>query len=177
MNRRLLVMSLAAGVLSAAGGPRAAAAAEGTVALIPAPVLRGAAGNGKVVTDAIRASLENQGFRVLPESQVKGALRGVDMRKPIPVRDLAALRARLGAGYVVYPRVMSVGSPLNDGQTFQATVLVNVLGKTGSSFLHTRQIGQEFRQGNTKPETAVIPRGQADVLAGKLLDGFYSRAK
>jgi len=158
-----------------AAGP--AQAASGKVALIPAQVTRGAAGSGPVVTEALRESLTQQGFEVLSAGTVTSALRSrrLNLAKPLTAAHLSTLRQATGADYVVYPRVLSVGQGINADQ-YQANILVNVGGKSASSFVHTRQVGQVFAPKVRNAARAVINREEADEAAGKLLEGFYTKA-
>lgn len=151
-------------------------AASGKVALLPAAVMKGAPGNGPVVTEALRASLQKEGFQVLSAQEVESASRGWSGSKSrfVTAPQLAELREKTGVDYVVYPRVLSVGNGVNS-QEFQATILVNVGGKSKSGFAHTRQVGQIFKSQAKKPELAVIGRGEADQAAEKLLEQFYAK--
>jgi len=153
-----------------------AQAASGKIAVLPAPVLKGAAGNGPVVTEALRASLKREGFEVLSASQVQQAMRGWSGANAqiVTAPQLAELRAKAGVDYVVYPRVLSVGNGVNS-EEYQATILVNVGGKSKSGFAHTRQVGQIFRSSVKKPEVAVIGRGEADTAVSKLMEQFYAK--
>jgi hypothetical protein len=170
-----LFVALAAAIIAASTAP--AHAAKGTVAVFPAVVINGAAGNGAVVSEALRASLKSKGFTVLDNGTVNSAVRkaGLDTKKQQNIQSLAEFRKAAGADYVVYPRVMSVGQGVNI-QGFQANVLVNVLGSWSKGFAHTRQVGQVFK-GSGKPEQAVIGRSDANTAVGKLMQGFYAKVK
>jgi hypothetical protein len=171
--KRLWVVAIAA-VLSAAHQP--ALAAGPRVAVLAAEVQRGAPANAQIMADALDRNLVKKGFDVLPAAKVAAAVRarGIDLRKPQPIKELAALRARLGVDYLVYSRVLSVGVGYAS-QEFQANVLVNVVGRAKGSFLHTRQVGQMFMPGDATVESAAIGPAEADQAAAKLLDGFYRR--
>jgi hypothetical protein len=151
-------------------------AGSGKVAVLPAVVVKGAAANGPVVTDAVRASLKREGFNVTGARDVSRAISGVDFSRIQPVGSLAALREKLGADYLVYTRVLSVGKGVNADEA-QANILVNVVGKSTKGFAHTRQVGQVFRTPTPTPEKAVIGRSEADTAAGKLLEQFYAKQK
>lgn len=143
------------------------------VALLPATVVKGAAGNSAVVTDALRMSLEKRGFRVMTGGQVT---KGVDTSRILTIKNLGEIRRSTGADFVVYPRVLSVGVGVNS-QEYQATILVNVAGKSDASPMHTRQVAQVFKPRVPEEGKAVLNRGDADEAAGKLLDGFYQKVK
>lgn len=151
--------------------------AQGTVALLPAPVVKGAPANGRVVTEALRSALEARGFRLVAPGRVNSALGAYksNPKLPIPIGTLAKIRQATGADYVVYPRVLSVGTGLAS-QELQATVIVNVVGKSSASFFHTRQVAQTF-EGRAAPDTAVIDRTSAEAAASKLLEGFFAKAR
>lgn len=153
-------------------------AASGKIALLPAVVVKGSAGNGPVVTDALRASLQRQGFEVLSPQQVERATRGWSGARArlVTAPQLAELREKAGVDYVVYPRVLSVGQGVNT-QEYQANILVNVGGKSKSGFAHTRQIGQVFKSTVKQPDQAVIGRPEADTAAQKLLEQFYAKTR
>lgn len=173
---RKLMTVLAAALATLTLAP--AYAASGKVALLPAAVMKGAAANGPVVTDALRASLQKEGYEVLPAQQVESAMRGWSGAKSrfVTAPQLAELREKTGVDYVVYPRVLSVGNGVNS-QEFQATILVNVGGKSKTGFAHTRQVGQIFKSSAKKPELAVIGRTEADTAAGKLMEQFYAKSR
>lgn len=172
--KRLWIVAAAAVLSAAAHQPSPAAGPR--VAVLAAEVQRGAPANAQHVADALERSLVKKGFEAAPPAKVAGAVRarGIDLRKPQPIKELAALRARLGVDYLVYSRVLSVGVGYAS-QELQANVLVNVVGRAKSSFLHTRQVGQVFAPGEATVESAVIGPAEADQAAAKLLDGFYRR--
>lgn len=171
MTRRWVL----AGLLTLAALPAHAAP---TVALMPAPVIKGAAANGKIVTQALQNALNAKGFTNVPAGKVNAAIGAahVDMKMPIAVATLAKIRTATGADYLIYPRVLSVGTGLASGH-FQATVIVNVVGKSSSSFFFTRQVAQEFPSTETDRGRAVIDPTSADAGASKLLEGFFAKAK
>lgn len=154
------------------------AQAAGTVALLPAPVVKGAPANGRVATQALQAALVQEGFRLVPASRVESTLRSqrVNPRSIIPIGTLSRIRAATGADYVIYPRVLSVGVGVNSNQ-YQATILVNVVGKNGRSFLHTRQVGQPFVSDTGDAARAVLSAEDAGEAADKLLEGFFAKAR
>jgi hypothetical protein len=151
-------------------------AASSKIALLPAVVVKGAAGNSTPVTEALRSSLKKQGFDVLSASQVEQAMRGWSgaSSQIVTAAQLADFRARSGADYVVYPRVLSVGMGVNSDE-YQANILVNVGGKSKTGFAHTRQVGQIFKSSVKKPEQAVIGRAEADTAVDKLMEQFYAK--
>ena len=154
-------------------------AAKNSVALIPAPVSTGAADNSPVVTEALRTTLERHGFMVVNERVVTDAIRAAqfDLKRPLTVKDLAQIRQATGVEYVVYPRVMSVGQGVNS-KAFQATILVNVGGKSTEGFVATRQVGRTFRtKADTKPDTAVIDKRTAEDASEALLETFFDKVK
>jgi len=160
--------------------PLAPARAAGRkLALLPAAVANGASENGQIVTEALRASLQKQGFELLPAAEVEEGVdaRKLELNRTVPVPELAKLRESLGADYLIHPRVLAVGTPLN-AKTQQATVLLNAIGPSSTtSFLHTRQIGQTFLSGSAPEQSPVIDRRSADTLAGRLLEGFLRRVR
>lgn len=180
MNRRKFLMAagaaLGAGAITGAALP--ALAAKGTVALLPASVTTGNPRNGVVFTDALRASLEKQGFTVLPAANVQSTLhtQGLEGQKILSTAQVAKVRDALSADFVVYPRVLGVGLAVGDPAQLQATVLVNVQGKEKLPYIHTKQVGQTFGGNGASRQNAVIPRGDADTAVGKLLEGFYDKA-
>jgi len=151
-------------------------AASSKIALLPAVVVKGAAGNSRPVTEALRASLKKQGFDVLSATQVEQAMQGWSgtSSQIVTAGQLADFRAKTGADYVVYPRVLSVGTGVNSDE-YQANILVNVGGKSKTGFAHTRQVGQVFKSRVKKPEEAVIGRSEADTAVGKLMEQFYAK--
>lgn len=167
---------IAAGVALFAVGMLPAWAAKGSVAVVPANVSRGAADNGPAVTAAIRTSLERHGYRVVAESRVESAIKGqgLDLTKPQSTQAIGGVRSATGADFVVYPRVLSVGQGVNT-QSYQANILVNVVGKSNQGPVHTRQVGQVFRTTVKEPDQAVIGKTDAEQAAEKLLEGFYSK--
>ena len=170
-------MAVAAASLALAATP--ALAAKNTVALISAPVSTGASDNGPVVTDALRVTLERHGFKVVNERVVADAIKTAqfDLKRPLTVKDLVQIRQATGVEYVVYPRVMSVGQGVNS-HAFQATILVNVGGKSTEGFVATRQVGRTFRtKADVRPETAVIDKRTAEDAAEALLETFFSKVK
>jgi hypothetical protein len=174
---RLLWMAVVTAACCVAAGP--ARAADKTIALLPAHVLRGNPENRARVTNALRQELEQHGFRVLRGDAVERALRQhrADLRRPIAIATLAELRTATGADYLVYPRVLSVGVGVNS-EEYQANVIVNVVGPASAKqFLHTRQIGQVFRSRVRRSEDAVIGAEAAGEQARKLLEGFLSKAE
>jgi hypothetical protein len=151
-------------------------AGRGKVAVLPAVVVKGSAANGPVVTEAIRTSLRKEGFDLTGAGEVSAGLDGINYSKIVPVATLSGLRAKLGADYLVYTRVLSVGKGVNSDEA-QANVLVNVVGKSTKSFAHTRQVGQTFALKGTELDRALIPRAEASEAAGKLLEQFYVKQK
>jgi hypothetical protein len=152
-------------------------AGKGTVALVPAHVFKGDAGNGPVVTQALRDSLERQGFTVLPAERVEQALRGqkLDTSRILTDFQLGGVRRATGADWVVYSRVLSVGMGINAKGERQANILVNVLGKQSRTFVHTKQVGHVFAVGDG--EAPVIDRDSAGEAASKLMEAFYAKQK
>src|SRR5262249_39934530 len=141
------------------------------VALLPARVSSGDQENGPVVSDALRDRLKEAGLEVLPESEVRRALRLLnrDLARPLSVEGLSELRQELRVPYLVYPRVLSVGRGVNSAEP-QATILLNVVGKPANVFIHTRQVGQMFQESQNGP--LIINQRAAADAADKLLDGF-----
>jgi hypothetical protein len=170
-----LLTAAAAALLTLALIP--ARAAKGTVALVPAHVFKGTEENGKIVTDALRASLEGQGFTVMPADKVDMAIQDqkIDITRLVPIQNLAKLKKATGADWLVYPRVLSVGVGVNAKGEHQANILVNVVGTNPKSFAHTRQVGQTF-QAEPGP-MPVIPKAAAEEAAGQLLADFYAKTK
>lgn len=151
-------------------------AGSGKIAILPAVVVKGAAGNSAVVTEALRASLKREGFEVVSASQVERATRGWSGANAqiVTAGQLAELRGKAGVDYVVYPRVLSVGMGVNSDE-YQANILVNVGGKSKSGFAHTRQVGQVFKSAVKQPDRAVIGRSEADTAVSKLMEQFYAK--
>lgn len=178
MNRRVFVRSAAFLLGSAAAGSVLPALADkGRLVLIPATVASGNPGNGAVVTGAIHRSLERAGFTIVPAASVRDVLHAQRLEDQQILSDAQVARVRdaLGADFVVYPRVLSVGLAVGKARQLQANVLVNVQGKKGVSYIHTRQVGQVFDAvGEPRPD-AVIDPGAADTAAAKLLEGFYAK--
>lgn len=170
-------MAASVALLALAVAP--AHAAKEKIALVPAHVFKGNPENGKIVTDAVRRSLEKAGYEVLPAGKVDAALSAgnVDLGRAQNLKTLGPVRTSTGADYVVYPRVLSVGVGLNGEGVHQANILVNVIGKSATSFVHTRQVGQEFKSGGRGADASVISPAEADVAAGKLLELFYAKKK
>src|SRR4051794_5053821 len=106
--KRLLTAAAAALLMLALVPARAA---KGTVALVPAHVFKGTEENGKIVTEALRASLEGQGFTVMPADKVDTTIQEqkIDITHLVPIQTLAALKKATGADWLIYPRVLSVG--------------------------------------------------------------------
>ncbi|MCC2669565.1 MAG: hypothetical protein K0Q72_2036 [Armatimonadetes bacterium] len=165
----LAVLGTALSVLPAFAG-------SGKIAVLPAVVVKGASANGPVVTEAVRASLKKEGFTLTSADQVKSATSGMDFTKIQTVGNLAALRGKLGADYLVYTRVLSVGKGVNTDEG-QANILVNVIGKSTTGFAHTRQIGQTFALKGVELDRALLPRSGADEAADKLLEQFYAKQR
>jgi hypothetical protein len=174
MTRRIFIAALV-GLSAVALLP--ARAAGKRVALLPARTWNAEPENGRILTDALRASLEQHGFEVVAAREVDSAVRAgkMDLAKIQTVGALSALRSRMGVDYVIYPRVLSAGKGVNAKGEQQANILVNVTGESGKSFVWTRQVGQVIRAGSGSP--AVIAHEDADEAAGKLLDGFYAKVK
>lgn len=165
-------------VLLLAAGLSPTRAAGKKVALLPAPVVKGAADNGPAVTDALRASLERHGFTLVAADRVADELKAerIDPATPQTVGTLSKLRSALGADYLVYPRVLSVGRPFNS-EAVQANILVNVVGSSSSSFFHTRQVGKTFAPNGAASDEAVIDRASAERAASQLMSAFYRKAR
>lgn len=143
-----------------------------SAAVIPAPVLKGDPGNGPLLTDALRRTLAEAGCRVTPQGETARVVRllAIDLRRPLSVQALAAVRAELGVDYVLYPRVLAVGRGPNSGE-YQATLLLNVLARrTPGVFAHTRQIGQALP---APPEGGepLLSEAAAREAARRLLSG------
>lgn len=170
IDRRLL---LAAAAVLLPVLPSGAQGTRPTVAVIPAVVVKGAAGNSGPVTRAVEEHLLEKGFQVLDQARVQSALRKARVRldQPQTTRTLGAVREAAGVDYVVYVRVLSVGIGVNT-TGLQANILVNVQGKSPSSFVHTRQVGQVFAGEPAEAERAVIPAEAAARAAKALLAGF-----
>lgn len=153
-----------------------AARQSARVALLPAHTYNGDPENSEVVTDALRDRLEDAGMDVIPEREVRRALRreNLSLSRPISVQALSEVRRELGVAYLVYPRVLSVGWGVNSEDP-QATILVNVVGRPSNAFVHTRQVGQMFQQDGKGPQL-INPRAAAEV-AGKLLAGFLRQRR
>jgi hypothetical protein len=168
----VLLAALAVGVL------RPAVAAKGPVALLPASVTKGAPENGRVFTDALRASLEKQGYTVIPEARVTQAMKnlGLDGSRIIPAASLGKLRDNLEASHVVYPRVLGIGKGTVSGQQ-QATLLVNVMGKASAVFVHTKQVAQVFEPDGAPDDPPVMHRPDAEAAVEKLMQAFYEKNK
>ncbi|MGV3720142.1 MAG: hypothetical protein ACO1SX_04455 [Actinomycetota bacterium] len=151
-------------------------AAKGTVAVLPATVVNGAAGNGPAVTQAIRESLRSKGYTVLDRQTVDRAISraNVDTSRIQTLATLTKVRKRAGADYVVYPRVLSVGQGVNT-QQYQANIIVNVMGSWAKGFAHTRQVGQVFKADVPRPDRAVIGKPAAETAVSKLMQGFYAK--
>jgi hypothetical protein len=173
LTRRFLIPTLA---LLCGAGALHAQGAKTRVAVMPTSVLRGLPDNGTALTTALRESLEKHGFDVVPADAVDAAIRdaSMDLTKSQTIGVLAKLRGNLKAVYLVYPRVLTVGVGAEPGD-LQANFLVNVVGKSNGSYLHTRQIGQIFRL--PAEAQVIIPAPEAAEAAGRLLDGFYEKAK
>jgi hypothetical protein len=153
-------------------------AASGRVAVIPAYVTKGAPGNGRMIDNALRASLEKEGFTVTATRQVESELRARRLApaRRLTVMDLARLRDALHVDYVVYPRVLSAGLGVNGAQP-QANVLVNVAGKSRSSFVHTRQVGQKMELPADAGTSAVMSRDESDDAVDKLMGPWYAKVR
>lgn len=157
-------------------GAYPAAAASGTIAVLPPYVSTNAAGNAAPVREALRETLERHGLQVLPDDQVAAEMKhlGIESSRPPSVAALSKLRNSLGVDYVLFPRVLAVGRGAASG-VVQATILVNVAAASPASFFHTRQFAQKF----TAPAvgTPIIPRAAAESAAAELLKGFFDKAK
>jgi hypothetical protein len=153
-------------------------AAGEKVAVLPAAVINGAAGNGPVVTEALRSSLRGKGFKIIDAAVVDRAIAstGMDLSRPQTLSSLSAFRKKVGADYVVYPRVLSVGQGVNTME-YQANILVNVMGPWAKGFAHTRQVGQVFKAEASRADRAVIGRSDAENAVSKLMQGFYAKVK
>lgn len=176
MQRRIL---LAGAALLAWTAP-AARAHRDTVALLPARVFQGDKLSGPVVMDALHDNLERHGFTVLSRSQVENALRSlhVDLSYPQSIMTMRRLRDATGADYVVYPRVLGVGMGIRAANP-QATIMVNVLGRSNGGYIHSWQVGQEFKpqENPTDPGAVVIDPETAGKAAARLMSGFYARIR
>lgn len=182
MNRRACLTALAALFGCAAG---AAKAASGSVLVIPIATNRkGAPENAKLLTAAVRESLEKHGFSPISATESNRLIRDeqIDASLPIPLPTLVRLQERAHAKYVVFVRILTLG--LSEDEEYQANVLINVLGENPRTFLHTRQVGQVFKPVNPPQPTDPRPLSPvrwderaAEEAAGKLLDGFYAATR
>lgn len=153
---------------------------RGPVALIPAHTFKGSLENGPVVTEAMRANLSRQGYRVLAEAETAAALKrlGIDPTRRVFLPDLKALGKELGVSYVVYPSIQAVGVGLNrqDPEEFQATILVSVAEPDKNQIFYLYQVGQLFKHPEKEAARAVLPRAAAEQAAQRLLESFYKKA-
>ncbi len=151
--------------------------ARGSVAVLPAVVMRGAVGNGPVVTAALREDLKDHGCTLTSERQVADAIHaaGIDLNRPVPSAALVKLRQKLGVDYLLYPRVLAAGVGIVSGKS-QVVALVNVYGNKGSQPVHTNQSTQRVPVPPGGQEgKIVLGEGDASELAGKLLAGFHAK--
>ncbi|MFN3650544.1 MAG: hypothetical protein ACK47B_13285 [Armatimonadota bacterium] len=175
MKRRQALVSI--WLLAAAALP--VYAADRTVAVMPTVIVNASKGNVAPITEAIRANLEKHGYDVIETRRVDRAVRaaGIDLSKPVPSDKLARVRDELGVDFFVYPRLLNTGKSLSSDD-LQANIIVNVLGKTGKAFVHTRQVGQLLggRQGQD-PRSIVLTRREADQAVTKLFEPFHQKQR
>lgn len=176
MNRRCLLTTLSLVTLAAAGtAPRSAAAASGTVAVLPAAIVNSAAPNGPKLTGAMEAVLKGKGLRPLDATLVTRAVSaaGMNLAQPQPLNRLAALGKTLKADYVVYTRVLSVGKPINarNETDREAVILVNVVDVATARIKHTYQSSVGFSDASNNRQS-LIPDAAAREAAEKMLAAF-----
>jgi hypothetical protein len=151
-------------------GPR------GKVALLTAPVLRGAAENGERLTAALRAAAAAAGLGVAPAAAVAAEVQGVNLRFPQPLPRLVEWGRKLGVDYIVYPRVLSVGRPFNsvDENERVMAILINIADVKAGRMVHTQQVGATYIDDQTLAES-LAPAEVVATAAAKLLEGFLAR--
>jgi hypothetical protein len=157
----------------------ASAAERGLVALVPARTFKGSKDNDQVLTDAFRANLEKEGYKVVDAKETDAALKrlSIDLAKPQFVPQMTALGKELKVRYVIYPRIPGVGIGVNqqDPEEFQATILLNVIDPEKSLIVFLSQLGQVFKHPDKMLERAVMPKEAAETAAQRLLEGFYKK--
>ncbi len=177
MNRRRLLTTLSLVTLAAVAGtaPRSAAAASGTVAVLPAAIVNSAVQNGPKLTGAMETVLKGKGLRPLDATLVTRAVSaaGMKLAQPQPLGRLAALGKTLKADYVVYTRILSVGKPINarNETDREAVMLVNVVDVATARIKHTYQSSVAFSDASNNRQS-LIPDAAAREAAEKMLAAF-----
>jgi len=158
------------------GGAGPSTGARGRVALLPAPVVRGAAENGERVTAALGAVATGGGLGLLPAAEVASQVQGVNLGLPQALPRLVEWGRALKVDYVIYPRVLSVGKPFNAKEENERiiTILVNVVHVKTGRMIHTSQVGSTYVD-DTFPAESVAPPEVVAGAAEKLLAPFLGK--
>jgi hypothetical protein len=154
------------------------AAPKARAALLPVPVLRGAAENGARVAQALGAAARSGGLALVGEEAVLGTLAtlNVDPKAPQPLPRLVELGRALGVDWVLHARVLSVGRPFNatSAEERSLIILLNVVDVKTGRLRHTAQIGPTFLDPG-EDRKAVVPAEVAAAAAERLLGGLHQK--
>ncbi len=152
-------------------------AARRTVALMPVTVVKGAPGNGPMVTEAMRDDLTRHGRTVVSERRVTDAIEtaGLDTRRILTANSLMKLRRQMGVDFVIYTRILAAGVGLASGKS-QSTVLVNIYGGGKVQPMHTVQVTQKMPDyKDAEDGKVVMGKSDAAALSSRLLKNFYAK--
>jgi hypothetical protein len=179
--RNGLVVILAAA--AAAGAIPASAQRRPTVTIMPTQYFAAHPQSADRITRGLAEQFERRGYWVIPLDRTTKRFRsmGLSRRRHYPDRVALRFGRRVGADLVVYPRLLTVGTPAPGSRRSRsmdaadAVVHVRVLNATTGAPLYFRQIGYDFRVDEGMQGVFPLPEPVADAAAGEATESYFQR--
>lgn len=152
-----------------------AAAAPATIAVLPVAVVNGDQDNGPPVSAAIEAVLREAGHRLSDSdsvARVLGATRE-NLATPRTLIQLTRMGRKLGANYVIYTRLLTVGRPFSATRDSDrsAVMLVNIVDVASGRIKQTYQSAGDFTDLDQLRQS-MVPDAAAQSIVHRLLEPF-----
>ena len=177
--------SLAAAALGLALVSPAAAQTKPSIAVMPTGYFTSSAESADNVTQGLSSQFEGQGYKVMGSDQAMSAFQTLGLNRSQHYADRVALKfgRQMGADLVAYPRLLTVGIPIN-GELAKTTELLQpaavvhlrVLNVHTGQAIYFRQIGHEF---NTDAPTVAanfqLPAPVATASATEVTQMYFQR--
>lgn len=177
--------AFAIAVLGVALASPARAQSKPTIAIMPAQYFAAEAESAENLTQGLVRQYEGQGYQVMPLDRSRSTFQSMGLGASQHYADRVAVNfgRQMGADLVAYPRLLSVGIPINNPDLKSAELLqpaavahLRVLNVHTGQAIYFRQIAHDFTV--DAPQVAAdfrLPEPVATATADEVTQMYFQR--